>query len=289
MKTGAICVFVRNEERGIQEWIAYHSLIGFDAIIVYDNGSTDATVDAAKAMQRVADVTVVDWSHATGQMAQGDCYEDCCKRFAGQYEWIAFLDSDEFLAPPPQAHLSSVLAGKFFAAGIAFNWACFGSNGHQQAPEALTIASFTRRSEPGFFPNKHTKIIVRPDLVKRVINPHYFDIDGYYVRPDGMPIEWEQDGLTKEVILSDWKINHYFVRSQQHWANKVARGYRDGTVRTVDLFQIYDRNEVEDCSAAALTAGVGDLIQRAALKPRRNWWQRVTSLLTPGRLKATSA
>ena len=37
MKLSAICVFVRDEEDSIQEWIAYHALVGFDTVIVYDN------------------------------------------------------------------------------------------------------------------------------------------------------------------------------------------------------------------------------------------------------------
>lgn len=289
MKTAAICVFVRNEERSIQEWIAYHSLIGFDSVIIYDNGSSDATVSMANAMLNVADVIVVDWSQATGRTAQADCYEDCCKRFAKQYEWIAFLDSDEFLAPPLDAKLSDLLVGKFFAAAVAFNWACFGSNGHQQAPEALTIAAFTRRSDLEFSPNRHTKILARPELVRKVLNPHYFDMDGPYVRPNGESFEWAQKALTKDVVLSGWKINHYFIRSKQHWDAKVARSYRDGTVRDEGLFQVYDRNEVEDLSAAVLADRVNALIRRAATKSRPSLWQRLTRWLRPSRPEAAKA
>jgi hypothetical protein len=35
----AVCLFVRDEERRIGEWLAYHFVIGFSTLIVYDNGS----------------------------------------------------------------------------------------------------------------------------------------------------------------------------------------------------------------------------------------------------------
>lgn len=45
MKT-AVCAIVRNEARYMVEWVAYYAAIGVDAFIIYDNGSTDDTVDA---------------------------------------------------------------------------------------------------------------------------------------------------------------------------------------------------------------------------------------------------
>ena len=41
--TSTVCLIAKNEERALAEWLAYQCVIGFDRIVVYDNGSTDAT------------------------------------------------------------------------------------------------------------------------------------------------------------------------------------------------------------------------------------------------------
>lgn len=45
------------------------------------------------------------------------------------------------------------------------------------------------------------------------------------------------------------KLHHYFTRSQAHWDAKIRRGYHD-TDRKASEFELYDRNEVFDDSAA---------------------------------------
>jgi len=44
MEKVAICAIVKDERRYLAEWIAYHSVIGFDHFFLYDNGSSDTTL-----------------------------------------------------------------------------------------------------------------------------------------------------------------------------------------------------------------------------------------------------
>ncbi len=257
----AACLYVRNAEYDIQEWIAYHYLIGVRAFLIYDNGSTDATVAQAQVMALVTDVRVIPWGEATGLRAQVESYEDCFRRFKNDFEWILVIDSDEFLASSEKLPIERLLAKRFFVAGIALNWACFGSSGHVNVPTELTTEAFTRRSDESFGPNLHTKLIVRPELVREVVNPHYFKMDGPIVRMDGQVVDWQALGITKTVDLSGWCVNHYFVRSYAQWEAKLSRGYRDVT-RDKDLFTTYDRNEVLDQTAAAQAGSVRALLEQ---------------------------
>ena len=135
----AACLYVRNAEHDIQEWIAYHHVIGICAFLIYDNGSDDATVARAKAMGSVADVRIVPWGEATGPGAQNEAYEDCFRQFQREFEWIIVIDSDEYLSNTQGLQIDSLLSKHFFHAAIVFNWACFGSNGHIEVPAELTI------------------------------------------------------------------------------------------------------------------------------------------------------
>ena len=263
MRRVAACLYVRNAEHDIQEWIAYHHAIGIQAFLIYDNGSTDTTVAQAQMMASVADVRVVPWGQATGPNSQKEAYEDCFQQFQREFEWILVLDSDEFLSSVDGLQVDSLLSKHSHHAAIAFNWACFGSNGHVETPADLTTKAFTRRSDETFGPNNHTKLMVRPGLVRGIMNPHYFDVDGPIRRPNGRRIKWKTEGMTAGIELSDWYVNHYFVRSYAQWEAKLARGYRDATTRDKGLFQVYDRNEVIDQAAAARADAVRALLEQA--------------------------
>ncbi len=283
----AACLFVRNAEHDIQEWIAYHSVLGINAFLIYDNGSDDATVVNARAMNAVADVRIIPWGQATGKAAQNEAYEHCFRQFQREFEWILVIDSDEYLSNADGLQIESLLSKHFFHAEIAFNWACFGSNGHIETPTGLTIEAFTRRSNETFAENNHTKCMVRPELAIGVLNPHHFDVKGPVRRPSGQPFLWNTPGRTRNIDLSNWKINHYFVRSYAQWEAKLARGYRDSTQRDKSLFHAYDRNEVLDEAAAARADEVRLLLAQATggsrleQRAKQGWFARVLGRLRP--------
>jgi len=92
----AICLIVRNEVRDIAEWIAFHALIGFDTQIIFDNGSDDGTTAIIRAAAEIHDVRYHFWPNST-QRSQVLAYEAACQAYRREFDWIAFVDSDEFV------------------------------------------------------------------------------------------------------------------------------------------------------------------------------------------------
>lgn len=252
----AVCLYVRNEERDIAEWLAYQHVIGFDTCIVYDNGSDDRTAEIVHQASLTQDIRLVEWS-STDKYSHIQSYMDCIARFGSTFEWIAFFDADEFLVLRHQASVKQFLAAHAQASAIAINWAFFGSNGHHSLSKELTLEAFTRRAPQAFQPNSQFKSIVRPRFVKSCINSHCFDVDGAYCRPGGESFTLKRPGIMEEVALYEWcQLNHYFVRSRQHWIAKALRGYRHARVRTETEFKFNDRNDEEDLQAAMLAPSV---------------------------------
>ncbi len=246
MKT-AICMIVKNEEKSIAEWIAYHLAIGFNSVILFDNASTDRTPFIIAHFTRRYDVRRINWK-VTNPLYQMQAYDFALKSFRTEFDWICFIDSDEFVVP-----LHSILINEFLGSfpdvsAMAVNWACFGSSGYLTRPKGLIIESFLQRSETSFAPNRHVKSFVRPVNTIRSINPHYFEVRGKYVTPHGMLVEWASPGITTgEPVFDAIQINHYFIKSAEQWEEKMVRGYHD-TKRTGSetIFKNYDRNEVKD-------------------------------------------
>ena len=281
----AVCLIVRNEARDIQEWMAFHALAGFDTLIIFDNGSDDGTADLIRAAARRYDVRFHHWENRS-QASQALAYEAACEAYKLEFDWIAFIDSDEFLVTTDDVPVNQFFARFEGWSAIAINWAVYGANGHEEFPPGLVVENFTRRADAAFFPARHVKSIIRPRLAVRCGNPHYFemreDIDGHYCDPHGNYMLWMRapeapGGVLRGVSraapdYSVARINHYFTRSRAHWLAKLARGYpSDVAVRKMEEFDEYNRNEVEDLIALrrvdALRAEVAALQEASGHAP----------------------
>jgi len=96
--TIAICCLIRRGNKYVREWIEHHRSIGIDHIFLYDNNRSgeEDLVSEIKDFMNDGFVTVVEWRTGSGffqNTAQYDCYHDRGKK----YDWIAFIDSDEYL------------------------------------------------------------------------------------------------------------------------------------------------------------------------------------------------
>ena len=252
----AACLIVRDEAHDVAEWIAYHALAGIDTFLIYDNASTDGTVDTLAAAAALHDVRITPW-RTTAPGAQMEAYRHALRVHRRTFDWIAFIDSDEFIVVHPPGTLRD-LCNASAAAAICFSWAMFGSNGHVARPPGLITESFTRRAGAAFEANRHVKTLVRPETVLDCLNVHAFLVGGPTTTPAGHPVDWhvDEDGTLIYGLFAaapEWsagQINHYFTRSQHHWRQKTARGYRTPlSMSKLDYFDHYDRNEIEDLSA----------------------------------------
>jgi glycosyltransferase involved in cell wall biosynthesis len=248
----AICLFVRNEARDIAEWLAFHFAAGFDAAIVYDNGSSDGTADIAwRFFSKHLAVHPIDWP-TTAPDAQIACYEHCLRHFGAGFDWITFIDADEMLVPRA-GDIKALLAARADASAIVVNWATFGSNRHATRPAGTMIEAFTRRAPSDFPPNGIVKYIVRPPKVTATHAPCLFEVSGPVVTPEGHAPAWKNELVsTVEPEHTAAAVHHYFTRSREDWARKMDRGYRCNRERAATLrprFSDFDRNDIEDRAA----------------------------------------
>ncbi|MGI4975955.1 MAG: glycosyltransferase family 2 protein [Janthinobacterium lividum] len=262
----AAVLLVKNEARDLLEWLAFQFVVGFDAVIVLDNGSTDGTADVVRMAAQTHDVRLLDWP-SVALSSHADAYDHALALFGAEFDWMAFLDADEFLLPLRHGSVPALLESLDAHAAVGVHWAVFGSSRLVDWPKGLVIDSFLHRAREDFVPNRHIKSIVRPREVVRCHLSHWFEMkgarlesDGWhdgYVDPDGRPIHWEaQAGVTRDQPdFATARLHHYFTRSLAHWRVKMARRWLD-VERTDDAFVEHDRNEVLDASALRYVAAV---------------------------------
>lgn len=280
----SICAIVRDESPYIAEWIAYHRLVGVERFYVYDDGSTDETLEILRRMAARArsDIVIIPWGfqlqyrcplrctfEATPQIT---AYNHYVRHYQHESRWTAFIDVDEFLCHTRANNLADALDAEFLSAPAAFIlWLIFGSNGHVVRPPGLTIESYTRRGRVGepSTPQpwgRHGKLIARPGVIDHwgmfgshnaVMRPP----EQYAVNECGRPVA---GGGDPNPSAERWRLCHFYHRSATEAAAKVARNDRNAaTIYQPDAARLraYDLNDVEDLCLARYADRV-----RAALK-----------------------
>jgi hypothetical protein len=234
----SVCAIVKDENSYLPEWIAYHRAVGVEHFYIYDNesGTPVARTLGREVGQGVA--TVMAWK---GKAQQGPAYEDCLARRRRDSFWIAFVDVDEFLLPKKGDSLPEALRGFEPYGGVGFNWQTFGSAGLMLRPvEQLQIEAFTRRSVRRYSMNNHVKSVVQPRKAGKYRDPHSFAYEpgAYCVNERGQRIDTAfNEPPLHEVV----QVNHYIIRSREEAVRKARRGAADGSAKTLDTLERWDR------------------------------------------------
>ena len=250
----ALCAIARNEQPYLAEWAAFHLAIGFESIFIYNNDVEETSLEPLDRPSYVGRVFVKRWRSEVGLPPQVPAYDDFLATSAKDFDWVMFLDIDEFLNLKTHDSISSFVSSFDQVDAVAINWRIFGSSGHQSFSDDLVIRRFDLASLPTFSPNVHVKTIFRPGAVlgAAIHSPH-FRPDAVMVNPNGTRLVTDVNAQQR-VEYSVAQINHYFTKSFAEFAVKRERGrgdLEDGNrekYRTKEAFYAYDLNDEKDSS-----------------------------------------
>ncbi len=213
----ALCCRIRDESRYLEEWIGYYLAAGVEHFFFYEKLSQDNYLDVLKPyIDRGIATLFNNWPDLPVSPA---AEQDCILRSVGVFEWVGFIDADEFVVVRDSRSIGELLSFYRARPGVALHWYMFGSNGHKTRPSGPVIAEYTRR---GADPNQHVKCFVRPECVARYRNSHSWYYRGmrYAVAEMGRKVGGSSS-LPPSAELA-W-INHYHHKSDEDYFEKAAR------------------------------------------------------------------
>lgn len=243
----AIAAIMKNEAEYLDEWLCFHIIQGVTHFYLFDNGSTDNTRKLLEPYIKKGFVTLFTFP---GLAMQLSAYATALNFYKHSTEWLAFLDCDEFLFNE-KGLVTETLDSFKHAEQVLVQWEMFGSSGKLKKEEGLVISRFTRRAKDT---NPHVKAIVRPQYVSIGKDPHAFAAEkSKTINVLGKAIDPVPLHL-RPVTTPTLRLAHYFTKSKEEFAAKVARGRADtGTMRDFEKdFKDHDLNEVEDRALAAV-------------------------------------
>jgi hypothetical protein len=213
----ALCCRIRDEARYLAEFVEYYLAAGVDHFFFYEKLSLDGFAAVLQPYIERGLVTLfADWPHVPVSPA---AEHDCVLRSVGRFEWVGFVDADEFVVIKDGRGIGEFLSGYPSSPAVALHWYMYGSNGHKSTPPGPVIAEYTRR---GPLPNRHVKCFVRPEWAAKSRTPHSW----FYLRMRRAVNELNAS-VTGSISLPPtaehaW-INHYFHKSDEDFFEKAAR------------------------------------------------------------------
>jgi hypothetical protein len=179
-KKTAVCAMGRMENRYAIEFVKHYKKLGFDKIFIYDNNreGEEKFADVLGEYTKNGFVEIIPWPHygQTHDAALNDCYAKNGK----DYQWIAFVDFDEFLVLPKGTKIQKAMEQYNTADTVLVNWQVMTDgdlvtdDGRDCSKRFKTaIADDLKRSD-GKTINHHVKSIVRGGIIGLRFdgNPH---------------------------------------------------------------------------------------------------------------------
>ena len=142
-ETVCLAAILKDEKSFVEEWVAHHRLLGVDHFFLYDNDPLQPLQDILRLHRDY--VTILPWlvehddPNYPGHTKQLKAYRHCLDNGAANYDWVTFLDGDEFIILNEHEHLQAFLADFQDCDLVALNWHVFGHDGHFDDPPGLVL------------------------------------------------------------------------------------------------------------------------------------------------------
>ncbi len=267
---------MKNEGPFVLEWVAYHRAIGFDEIHICENDSTDGTKELLLALHTNNYVTYHENVIPKGMSAQGHAGKIWNeKKILADGDWGIQLDADEFL----NVHIGNrdvrslvQYVQKFD--GILIPWRVFGDSGNIRFPGRYISNYFQYTSTRRASVNQEIKTLFKKServvgfanegIHRPLLKPSSETESAKFLNAKGNPID-ESDSVTKDWLegKDSWEnnslnpgelawhiaqINHYSVRTPEHFALKLSRGrgWRTNRKNNRHRQYFYRKNNLND-------------------------------------------
>ena len=250
MKTALVCI-AKDEDNYIDEWIKYHTKLGFDFVYVYQN-----------CWRYKGDKTQfnnVHWIEFDGDAKQLEAYHNFLKHQSYQYDWAAFFDVDEYLCLKKHPDVKTFLAEYADYCAVGVNWRMFGNSGQARVYNE-NYSLLKRFIMAEYVQNQHIKTILNTaktkDMVLEFCDPHSINESLH----NDFTINTKKSGYIhgpfNTLFDETVQLNHYYSKTlDEYLLNKKVRGrcdllseQRNGQY-DIQKFSEFNKNDIEDLTA----------------------------------------
>lgn len=256
---------MRNEGLFVVEWLAYHSLLGFDDILIFTNACTDGSDALLDRLQALGYVTHIRHDPPPGSAPQVAAMEVAFRRpEVTRADWMLHIDADEFLnISAGDGSVQALLAATGDADVIAIAWNMFGTSGLTRWQGGSVLQAFQRGQGAPIRRIVDHKSLFRPSRFGYAIDhmPKMPKTPPAVVKTTAgkvvttASLDHPKKSRFKmpfgQVTFQNACLNHYALKSDDLFLMKNDRGDGMGLQHSKyylnsQFYRRYNRNEAED-------------------------------------------
>ena len=238
----AICVLIKDENDYLDEWLDHHLNLGIDEIFLYEDYGSKSHLDIVKPYGNRVHLNSIDIMFNSndrrknivnnGGRVQVQLFDYFPKIYKDDFDWILFIDLDEFLILKKPLH--DLLKKYSNKPSIFLKWRWYGASGHKNKPIGKVMDNYTNYVSTTFNYWLTFKSFINCKKFKKWGITIHEAIGGVY------PLDEYGDHCA-------W-INHYFTKSWEEWKIKILeRGDTfPGNRKIMDFFRLNeDMNSIK--------------------------------------------
>lgn len=217
-----IVAIAKNEASYLAEWASYHIALGFDRIFLYDNDSSD---EPEKTLNNISKfIEIIKWPTTEGVSPQLSAYNSSYQKIRDEYDFIAFIDIDEFITLRKHNNINDYLSAiPESVSAIAINQKIFGSSQLEKYEDLPVTARFQKCATEDHPEHLWFKSIYRSKHIKQINSCHKGELlQGAYADANFNVenIDQSSSGQTKTNASQTIHINHYILKSKEEFETK---------------------------------------------------------------------
>ena len=149
IKGVGICSICKNENLYLKEYVAYYQKLGIKKIIIYDNNDINGE-KPEDVLQNFIKSNFVEILDIRGlKSVQFPSFNHCYKKYKNQFDYITFLDFDEFITIQNNKSINDYLYNSKYdkCESILLNWVMYGDNDLVRYDNRTVIERFTKPAQ----------------------------------------------------------------------------------------------------------------------------------------------
>ena len=236
----ATCTIIKDEHQYLEEWINHNINIGFDEIWLFeDYGSKSHKEITDKYPQvKLRRLSSIKKNFNRVRNKQSLLYNWFLTNFKTKFDWVAFIDIDEFIMFEEGWNLQKLINEYSDNGGIYLFWKMYNANGYIDNPKKSVVKTFTQTCD-------NLKRDGQKWIFKTLCNIKYPN-QRFLGNHEAM-FACSTIGInSRNHICYDkaW-INHYFTRSWEEWCDRfIKRGDIAKNHRKFDEFFECNKNMI---------------------------------------------
>lgn len=216
-----ICTCIKDEYDYLVEWIEFHIALGFEHIFLFEDVGSKSHAEIVDKYDRVTmfPISVVMGEPNHMERVQHQMYTYSIKKFKDDYDWIAFIDADEFVEFEEGYSLDRLLMEYSEHTGIILSWRLYSANGRIKRPQGGIVESYPKYDDV----SDYTKVWFGAQwAVKCFAN--------LKKNPTVKNVHWINGAINMngryypecKVYKKAW-IRHYYTKSWEEWVYRIMK------------------------------------------------------------------